>query len=104
VQTCALDLTSKNDTKVKRYLGNFDRVESMVQAVEEKDALRNFQPVITGEVIMRTFGLKPSRVVGELKAAIKEAILEGTIPNEYEAAHQYLLQLGAAQGLIAAEV
>jgi hypothetical protein len=67
--------------------------------VEEKDALRNFQPVIRGDTIMQIFGLKPSSLVGELKEAIKEAILEGEIKNEYEEACRYLLALGKARGL-----
>jgi len=96
---CRADITSRNDSKVKRYLQNFDRVEEKIQLVEEKDAFRNFQPVITGTIIMRTFGLKPSSVVGELKEAIKEAVLEGKIRNEYEEAYHYLLLLGKAQGL-----
>ncbi len=98
---CRADITSKNDAKVQRYLHNFDRVEAMIQAVEEKDTLRNFQPVITGAIVMRTFGLKPSKMVGVLKEAVKEAILEGDIPNEYEPAYQYLLKQGAAHGLAA---
>ena len=96
---CRADITSKNDAKVQHYLQNFDRVEEKIQLVEEKDALRNFQPVITGEMIMQTFDLKPSRRVGELKEAIREAILEGKIKNEYQEAYQYLLQLGTSQGL-----
>ena len=103
MRLCRADITSQNDAKVKRYLQNFDRVEEKIQLVEEKDALRNFQPVITGEVIMQTFGLQPSRLVGELKEAIKEAVLEGTIKNEYEEAYPYLLQLGATRGLAVAE-
>ncbi|MEL6358382.1 MAG: HD domain-containing protein, partial [Bacteroidota bacterium] len=96
---CRADITSKNDAKVQRYLQNFDRVEAKIQLVEEKDALRNFQPVITGEMIMKTFDLKPSRLVGELKEAIKEAILEGEVKNEHDEAYNYLLVLGTEKGL-----
>ena len=96
---CRADITSKNDAKVKRYLQNFDQVEKKMQWVEEKDALRNFQPVITGDTIMQIFGLKPSSLVGELKEAIKEAVLQGEIKNEYEEAYHYLLALGKARGL-----
>jgi poly(A) polymerase len=96
---CRADITSKNDSKVKRYLQNFDKVEKRIQLVEARDALRNFQLIITGDTIMQTFGLKPSSLVGELKEAIKEAVLEGEIQNEYEEAYYYLLTLGKARGL-----
>lgn len=96
---CRADITSKNDTKVKRYLQNFDKVEQRLVEVEESDKLRNFQPVITGEVIMDTFGLKPSKMVGELKGILTEAILEGKVKNEYDEAHTFLLQTGKKMGL-----
>lgn len=96
---CRADITSRNDAKVKRYLQNFDKVEERIQLVEAKDALRNFQPVITGAIIMHTFGLQPSRLVGELKEAIKEAVLEGEVKNEYQEAYSYLLMLGKAKNL-----
>ena len=101
---CRADITSRNDAKVQRYLRNFDRVEARIQQVEEKDSLRNFQPVITGEIIMRTFNLPPSRLVGEFKEAVKEAILGGTIQNTYKAAYPYLLKLGEAKDLKASHV
>ncbi|GAB3723597.1 HD domain-containing protein [Hymenobacter agri] len=96
---CRADITSKDHTKKERYLRNFTQVEEKLKEVEEKDHLRNFKPVITGEIIMETFGLKPSRAVGELKEAVMEAILEGTITNEMEPAMAFLLAQGAAKGL-----
>ncbi|WP_162052764.1 CCA tRNA nucleotidyltransferase [Pontibacter pamirensis] len=96
---CRADITSKNDNKVKRYLQNFDKVEKRLVEVEESDKLRNFQPVITGEVIMETFGLKPSKTVGELKEVLTEAILEGKVRNEFDEAFAFLLEKGKERGL-----
>jgi poly(A) polymerase len=96
---CRADITSKDHQRKERYLRNFGLVEEKLKEVEAKDDLRNFKPVITGEVIMETFGLKPSREVGELKEAVLEAILDGKIRNEFEEAFAYLLQLGQAKGL-----
>lgn len=96
---CRADITSKNDAKVRRYLQNLDQVAQKVQWVEERDAIRNFHPVITGHIIMQTFGLPPGKLVGALKASIKEAILAGKIHNVYEEAYSYLLELGKMRGL-----
>ncbi|MGB3587536.1 MAG: HD domain-containing protein [Tunicatimonas sp.] len=99
MKLCRADITSKNHSRVKRYLQNFDRVEQKMQLVEEKDHLRNFQPVITGEDIMTTFNLKPSRVVGEIKSALREAVLDGKIRNEREEAYAYMLKIADKKGL-----
>ncbi|PRY40013.1 putative nucleotidyltransferase with HDIG domain [Spirosoma oryzae] len=96
---CRADITSKNYEKVQKHLRNFDRVEQKLIDLEERDKLRSFQPVITGELIMETFGLPPSKEVGELKTFIREAILDGDIPNTLETAYLFLLEEGRKRNL-----
>jgi len=100
---CEADITSKNPDKVSRFLANFQLVREKLKDIEERDALRNFQPPITGEIIMETFVLEPCREIGIIKSAIKEAILEGEIHNNYEEAYQYMLVKGEELGLKANE-
>jgi putative nucleotidyltransferase with HDIG domain len=99
MKLCKADITSKNHEKVKKYLNNFKRVEEKLRSVEQRDSLKNFQPPITGKIIMDTFGIKPGREIGDIKDAIREAILEGKIPNNYNDAFNMMLTLGKQKGL-----
>ncbi len=96
---CEADITSKNPEKVRRVLDNFALVRTKLRTIEEKDRVRNFQPPVSGEEIMAVFALPPCHTVGDIKSAIKDAILDGVIPNERDAAYRYMLQVAAAKGL-----
>ncbi len=94
------DITSKNEYKKRRYLENYNLVEEKIKEVEEKDHIRNWQPPVTGEEIMKTFNISPGRDVGIIKTAIREAILDGVIPNNHESAFEFMITEGKKLGLV----
>ncbi|ARV05208.1 tRNA nucleotidyltransferase [Polaribacter sp. SA4-10] len=96
---CEADITTKNPKKFKRYHQNFDLVRSKIKEVEERDRVRDFQPPVSGEEIMKAFNLKPCREIGQIKEAIKEAILDGKIPNEQKASYDFMIEKGVELGL-----
>ncbi len=97
---CEADITTKNPKRFQKYHNNFKIVRQKIEEVEARDQVRNFQPPISGEDIMKTFNIKPSREIGMIKETIKEAILEGEIPNDYDAAYQKMLEEGKRLGLV----
>ena len=96
---CNADITSKNDTKVKRYKKNFGVVEKKLKDVEQRDQIRNFQPPISGELIMKTFDISPCKEIGIIKSHLKESIIEGKIKNNYKDAYCEMLKIGKQLGL-----
>jgi len=100
MKLCKADITSKDHRRVQRYLNNFAKVEEKMAEVEGKDEVRNFQPVIGGELIMQTFEIPPSRIVGDIKKAVREAILEGEITNSFEETYPFMVGVGEKLGLV----
>ncbi|MCL2561491.1 MAG: CCA tRNA nucleotidyltransferase [Rikenellaceae bacterium] len=101
---CEADITSGIESKVQRYMRNFELVRTKMREIEEKDRVRNFQPPVSGELIMQVYDIEPSRVVGDIKAAIKEAILEGVIENDYDQAYAMMEKLAAEYGLTKTDI
>ena len=99
MQLCEADITSKNEVRKKKFLQNFQTVRQKLKDIEEKDRIRNFQPPVDGEEIMRIFALEPCALVGQLKTSVKDAILDGIIPNEHDAALEYVLKKAAEKGI-----
>jgi len=104
MKLCKADITSKNNEKVARYLRNFELVERKMEELEARDKIRNFQPPVTGEEIMKLFGIPPGPIIGEIKEEIKEAILEGTIRNDQVEAHDLLMKIALRKGLVSSEI
>ncbi len=100
MKLCKADITSKDHKRVQKYLNNFEKVEVKMVEVEKKDKVRNFQPVVTGELIMETFEVPPSRIVGDIKKEVREAILEGIIKNSQEEAIPFMIKIGEKLGLV----
>lgn len=96
---CEADITSANDARVQRYMANFRLVRAKMADLEERDRVRNFQPPVTGELIMQTYGLPPCRAIGQIKERIKNAILDGEIRNDYDEAYALMERLAAEEGL-----